>query len=56
MKKLNRKIIGRVCVGIVLLALVLWLVPLPLPFHISLSGVRVEGSTAAEPAALEAKG
>ena len=25
MKKLNRKIIGRVCVGIVLLALVLWL-------------------------------
>ena len=24
--------------GIVLLALVLWLVPLPLPFHISLSG------------------
>ena len=42
--------------GIVLLALVLWLVPLPLPFHISLSGVRVEGSTAAEPAALEAKG
>lgn len=56
MKKLNRKIIGRVCVGIVLLALVLWLVPLPLPFHISLSGVRVEGSTAAELAALEAKG
>lgn len=56
MKKLNRKIIGRVCVGIVLLALVLWLVPLPLPFHISLSGVRVEGSTAAEPAAMEAKG
>ena len=56
MKKLNRKIIGRVCVGIMLLALVLWLVPLPLPFHISLSGVRVEGSTAAEPAALEAKG
>lgn len=49
MKKLNRKIIGRVCVGIVLLALVLWLMPLPLPFHISLSGVRVEGSTAAEP-------
>ena len=41
MKKLNRKIIGRVCVGIVLLALVLWLMPLPLPFHISLSGVRV---------------
>ena len=56
MKKLNRKIIGRVCVGIVLLALVLWLMPLPLPFHISLSGVRVEDSTAAEPAALEAKG
>lgn len=56
MKKLNRKIIGRVCVGIVLLALALWLVPLPLPFHISLSGVRVEGSTAAEPVALEAKG
>ena len=51
MKKLNRKIIGRVCVGIVLLALVLWLMPLPLPFHISLSGVRVEDSTAAEPAA-----
>ena len=49
MKKLNRKIIGRVCVGIVLLALVLWLMPLPLPFHISLSGVRVEDSTAAEP-------
>ena len=42
--------------GIVLLALVLWLVPLPLPFRIFLSGVRVEGSTAAEPAALEAKG
>lgn len=56
MKKLNRKIIGQVCAGIVLLAFVLWLVPLPLPFHISLSGVRVEGSTAAEPAALEAKG
>ena len=49
MKKLNRKIIGRVCVGIVLLALVLWLMPLPLPFHISLSGVRVEDSTAAVP-------
>ena len=43
MKKLNRKIIGRVCVGIVLLALVLWLVPLPLPFHISLSGVEAKG-------------
>ena len=42
--------------GIVLLALVRWLVPLPLPFRISLSGVRVEGNTAAEPAALEAKG
>ena len=43
MKKLNRKIIGRVCVGIVLLALVLWLMPLPLPFHISLSGARRAG-------------
>lgn len=40
----------------VLLALVLWLVPLPLPFHMSLSGVRVEGAAAAEPAALEAEG
>lgn len=52
----NRKIIKRVCVCAVLLALVLWLVPLPLPFHMSLSGVRVEGAAAAEPAALEAEG
>ena len=40
----------------VLLALVLWLVPLPLPFHMSLSGVRMEGAAAAEPATLEAEG
>lgn len=52
----GRKIIKRVCVCAVLLALVLWLVPLPLPFHMSLSGVRVEGAEAAEPAALEAEG
>ena len=52
----NRKIIKRVCVCAVLLALVLLLVRLPLPFHMSLSGVRVEGAAAAEPAALEAEG
>lgn len=56
MKRSGRKIVGWVCVCAVLLALVLWLVPLPLPFHMSLSGVRVEGAAAAEPAALEAEG
>ena len=56
MKRFGRKIVGWVCVCAVLLALVLWLVPLPLPFHMSLSGVRVEGAAAAEPATLEAEG
>lgn len=56
MKKLNRKIIKRVCVCVVLFAFALWLVPLPMPFHMSLSGVRVEGAAAAEPAKLEADG
>lgn len=56
MKKLNQKIIKRVCVCGVLLALVLWLVPLPVPFHITLSGARVEGTAAVEPAALEVDG
>ena len=56
MKRFGRKIVKWVCVCAVLLALVLWLVPLPLPFHMSLSGVRVEGAAAAEPAALEAEG
>ena len=56
MKRFGRKIVKWVCVCAVLLALVLWLVPLPLPFHMSLSGVRVEGAAAAEPATLEAEG
>lgn len=56
MKRFGRKIVKWVCVCAVLLALVLWLVPLPLPFHMSLSGVRMEGAAAAEPAALEAEG